>query len=793
MRVLVLSMQATGASSFAFFLGQREDSVVVWDNYNLKQPLNTPNCKNVILKQNLYPCDPVSVSEKIEVFKPDRTILFVRDPRDIWTSLDKTSEGIGGTIKEKLVMINELVESGRFIILRYEDFILNRENFVQSLQLLFPDLGITMDNYKLNRTCESLISCNASAGLIFGEDYGLGNIRKEDKWNPISTEIIGRAIPSTINNWIVIRCQAWMEAYTDKAVNVFDGDHEAKKYTFHQLGLVHLPPSQEYTSCAYTQKIRKLTRMLLSKGHRVFLYGTGECDIEHPNFTFVQCATMEELRAQWGDPGNNEGLGYNWRQEQFRQDLNGGPSPLGKTFIERAKQAIRKTIKGDHFLLCTQGSYHQSISEEFQLFLTVEPGVGYSGTVNRLAAFESNFLRSYIAGARCGGNSSDDGDFYQRVIPNYFDLDEFPFVEKPKGDYFIFMGRVIHRKGWHIAKDVAKAFGIKIKIVGQCDKDLPDGIKNEPLVEYIPSVGSKERAELLGNALVTFVPTLYYEPFGGVSIESMLCGTPVVTTDFGVFPETIVPGVSGYRANNFSDFVNMTMEAMKLDRKVVRKFADSRYSMEVVNESFEEWWRVLYKTYIGHMMGVNEWWALDSATRWKIAQSREEAWNKDEKNRKDRIEMAEVFLGGLGIRHDYFDLNLDGKSVLDVGGGTTSILMKCKNFNGAVLDPILAVAKSHYSGIRRLPFRYEDTNEGDWDEVWAYDFLAHVEDPHRCAGFLKGAGKTIRIMEWINVEKSPQNLTMFSALDLKLLFGQDGKVVTTSDGRKAWVCTIINK
>jgi len=46
------------------------------------------------------------------------------------------------------------------------------------------------------------------------------------------------------------------------------------------------------------------------------------------------------------------------------------------------------------------------------------------------------------------------------------------------------------------------------------------------------SVGVEERANLLANAQVTLVPTTYLEPFGGVVIESMLAGTPVVTTDF---------------------------------------------------------------------------------------------------------------------------------------------------------------------------------------------------------------------------------------------------------------------
>jgi hypothetical protein len=48
------------------------------------------------------------------------------------------------------------------------------------------------------------------------------------------------------------------------------------------------------------------------------------------------------------------------------------------------------------------------------------------------------------------GGYDPDGRFYDAVIPNYLNPDDYPFQPK-KQDYFLYRGRLIQRKGIKIA------------------------------------------------------------------------------------------------------------------------------------------------------------------------------------------------------------------------------------------------------------------------------------------------------------------------------------------------------
>jgi glycosyltransferase involved in cell wall biosynthesis len=378
------------------------------------------------------------------------------------------------------------------------------------------------------------------------------------------------------------------------------------KYRFHLLGLTHLPCSREYMSCAFTQKNFKLARMLLSLGHEVIYYGAEGSMV--PCTRFVQTHTLEDIRREWGDGDERFEIGYNWKKGEFRADFNGPLTATSLKFYDRCVQEINETKRPDDFLLMSQGIYHKPIADQVGLFLKCEPGIGYMGSFpENFRCFESNFLRSYAVGSESPGQCAS-GKYYDRVIPNYFEREDFDFSART-ADYFLYIGRLIRRKGLIIAYHACQELGKQLVIAGQGGRVTKDGhlVSSDPEFclppgnwQYMGYAGPVERNILMGGAIATFVPTEYLEPFAGTHVESMLCGTPPITTDFGVFPETIpdcVEGVVGFRCNTLDDFVRAGRSALGVDRFKVRQYA-TRFLTERVRWDFQKWFDDLHRVYL---------------------------------------------------------------------------------------------------------------------------------------------------------------------------------------------------
>ena len=97
-----------------------------------------------------------------------------------------------------------------------------------------------------------------------------------------------------------------------------------------------------------------------------------------------------------------------------------------------------------------------------------------------------------------------------------------------------------------------------------------------------------------------------------MAVEAQLCGTPAITTNFGVFSETVRHGGTGFRCSTLQDFVNAARNADKLEPQAIRARAE-RYLMDNVRWQFDGWFRDLYQLYLSaHYPGVKGWHHLEA-------------------------------------------------------------------------------------------------------------------------------------------------------------------------------------
>jgi len=550
----------------------------------------------------------------------------------------------------------------------------------------------------------------------------------------------------------------------------------------HILGLPHTKTSDEFTTCAFTVKVRNLCKMMTDRGHEVFHYGNEGSD---PVCTEnVVVASHKDWKALYNKPGT----------AFYDLETGGKYAPFHAAWAASTKAAIQKRMgRPNEDIIClTWGGTQRTACEGVPQF-QIESGIGYRHSWSNYRVYESYAWMHMHMGA---ADLFSGNKFYWAVIPNAFDLSMFDFNPRmnEREDELLYLGRLNTDKGVALAIDVAKRAGMKIAIVGQGDP--APFLRDSKHVRYLPPVGIEGRRKLLAKARAVLTPTLYVEPFCGVHVEAMLSGTPVITTDWGVFPETVLQGISGFRCRTMEQFVWAVKHGIdKLDPGAIHAWAADNFSLERVALMYEEYFQqVLNVRRTGFFMPNPNRTQLDWLTRdyptlaphmrvdtkrphepppiepetseWEKAQHFERSWwGLDWNARWDEEIRKQATYARLMDMPD--DANYGTKTILDVGCGPVSMLQRSVHGRSRGVDP-LAVSdetRKRYAdaNVEFLNVKAEDMpNDRVFDEVWIYNCLQHVDDPHAILRKVVAMGRAVRIFEWIDLgvcEGHPHNLT----------------------------------
>jgi FkbM family methyltransferase len=342
-------------------------------------------------------------------------------------------------------------------------------------------------------------------------------------------------------------------------------------FTFHLLGTFNTPTNKkEGVGYAFCSKIMHIAKALRSLGHKVIFYGAEGSEVECDEF--VEVLKKKELPEKlYVEEGNH---------------------PANLLFNTRAIAEIKKRhpkyFRSRDFLLIPTGSYQKPVADAVDMPLQVEVGIGYRGVFARYKIFESYSWMQWHYG-RMGMNS---GVFTDAVIPPIFDLDDFQFSEE-KGDYFLYLGRIVQNKGVEVAIETCKAIGAKLKIAG-IDSGMK--IEEDSNIELVGFADSQKRKELLSKAKAVFVPTIYIEPFGYIIMEAAASGTPVITTDWGSFPEIVQHGKTGFRARSLAQFIMAAKNIDQIKPKDCRDWA-AQFTSQNIAPMYQQYFEQLQNLY----------------------------------------------------------------------------------------------------------------------------------------------------------------------------------------------------
>jgi len=364
-----------------------------------------------------------------------------------------------------------------------------------------------------------------------------------------------------------------------------------KKYRFHVLGIPHTITSKEYNACAFTQKVLKFCQMMSERGHYIIHYGHEKSRVkcnEH-----VTIITSQDLERTYPN---------NWKKDFFKFNTD---DYCYKKFSSLGIIEVKKRLNDRDFVLAFFGLAHKKLTDEIkkeQRAIILEPGIGYKGVYCDFRVYESYAWMHYIMGIEKLSNPN----WFHVVIPNYFDINDFTFSSDKK-DYFLYLGRISKCKGVDIAIQVTQHLDEKLVIAGQGDIYKELGYSKLP--KHVTCVGYadiEQRRELMRDAKGLFLLSNYVEPFGGVCIESLLSGTPIITSDWGAFTEFNIHSVTGYRVRNFDHLIWAAKNISNIDPVKCRKYAEENFSFEKVGQMYEEYFHHLYT-----LWDKKGWYSID--------------------------------------------------------------------------------------------------------------------------------------------------------------------------------------
>ena len=233
---------------------------------------------------------------------------------------------------------------------------------------------------------------------------------------------------------------------------------------------------------------------------------------------------------------------------------------------------------------CTKDSYLASALDAFVFWLHQSLGL-----------YRRN-IKHFIAPSQFVKDKHIEAGFDEKnitVIPHFFDASKIT-PSSETGDYVGFIGRLSPEKGLLVFIEAAKKLPevmFKIAGIGPEEEKLKElvetlGLRN---VEFVGRLDGVMRDRFYRNAMCVVVPSVWYEPFGLVVLESCAAGTPVIASRIGALPELVKENQTGFlfepgNSAELAKMISLLVEDVGMRRAMgatARRIVETEYTPEL--------------------------------------------------------------------------------------------------------------------------------------------------------------------------------------------------------------------
>ncbi len=330
----------------------------------------------------------------------------------------------------------------------------------------------------------------------------------------------------------------------------------------HLLSTPNVQVTAEYYLDVFCGFTRRFAELMTELGWDVILYAGEETDA--PCIELINCISKKEQEEHL------QGRPY-WHMPYDPTN------PLFVTFNARANALVQARKEPGDWVASIAGTAHLPIWQQHPELPFLEYSIGYKGVCAPYRIYQSHAWRHVVHGftGLQYGRETDD------VIPHWFHEDDFP--TRPTEPYVLFVGRLIAVKGLRMVCEAAKQAGVKLFLIGEGDTSLIT------YGEYLGHMPPAERNRWMAGAEALLCPTEYLEPSACVATEAQLCGTPVISTNWGGFTEYVEDRQTGYRCRSVEEFVAAIGRRHDLDRDYVRARARSLYGWQAGKNAYQQY------------------------------------------------------------------------------------------------------------------------------------------------------------------------------------------------------------